>query len=574
MVSLQGECIFTGFACGRVFVLRHGVPDISHERTSCAQEADSELRKYEEARKVVSDQLHALMKQALSNDESTILEAQSFMLSDPEYMAAIRSLITKEHLSAPAAVESASSHFIQTMSQVNASLFKENISDIQDIASRLIAALTEERPADLRSLTEKSVVIADTLLPSELLSADRSLISAICMDRGGSASHVAILARAMGIPCITALNDGSLRASTGTYAALDASRGILWLDPDEETVHRVLSLKEDFRKEHSRLISQSTLPAVTTDGVEIRLECNLESLDDVPQALTNGARGAGLFRTEFLVLEQGRICSEDEQTEIYSTLAQQFRDHGQVTIRTFDIGSDKVLKGHGVREANPALGCRAVRFLMAHKDIFRSQLRAILRSSAGGGVRVMFPMVSGPDELDEVLSFFETVKSECRQEGIVFDEGIKAGVMIEVPSAALTSDALASRVSFFSAGTNDLTQYTLAADRTNEKTCGLYKEYHPAVLRLLKFTADAAERNGISVSMCGEMAAQERLIPLAAGLGYRTLSMNPSSLPDARKVIRHMNYAACQALAKKALGMTNCRDIEKILDEFYERLGN
>ena len=557
--------IFGGYACMEAFVVRHSRPVFSHERTKDESQAKVELKRYEEACRTVDEALHALMTGA-DDDRNTILEAQCFMLYDPEFTSTISHLILDERYNAPHAVESAASMVIDRLSS-NVEMFRENIADIQDIASRLVSVLTQESLADLRGLCRRSVIVADTILPSELLSLDPSLIGAICLDGGGPTSHVAILARAMDIPCVFALRDASRKVTGGSLVALDAFQAVLYVDPDEDTVSRIRKAMEHQRMQELEMEEDAVLPAMTRDGVHIHLECNIEGLDFVDGALKNGAEGVGLFRTEFLLMGDHEY-DEDEQVGIYREVARRFARRGDVTIRTYDMGADKFVKGLGDEEANPALGLRAVRFCMSHEDMFRTQLRAILRASAEGGIRIMFPMISSVDELDEVLSFFNEVKLECRAQGLRFDEDMPVGTMIEVPSAAITSDLLAGRVDFFSVGTNDLTQYTVAVDRGNEKTAYLYKECHSAMLRLLDLTRRNADAAAIDLAICGEMAGNPDLIPLVVGLGYRRLSMNPASLLPARRLIRGMECRKAEELAKKALDMTSCRDVEALLEKF------
>lgn len=573
MQVLQGKSIFTGYVCLKALSIRHDRPVFSHEKCKNDEECKAELASFRNACAEVVATLHQLMDKAGGDEEVSILEAQSFMVQDPEFHREIAHLISCGHYKAAPAVEIAAQNFINVLSSAGSSVSRENVSDIQDIAVRIISSLTKESLLRVR-LEEKSVLVADTILPSELMSLNKEYIAAICLDGGGQTSHVAILARAMNIPCIMGLKDASSLVKTGSLVALDAYTGTLYIDPDDETVKRINALHERSLAEEKELSEDAVLPAITKDGRRIYLECNIEGLDFVQPSLRNGAEGVGLFRTEFLLMEEGKTYSEDEQTAVYSRLARRFRSRGPVTIRTYDMGGDKIIKDMKSDEDNPVLGWRAVRFCMSEKEIFRTQLRAILRSSTSGRLQIMFPMISGSDELDSVLDYFEEVKEECRKEGIAFDEDMKVGTMIEVPSAAITSDILARKVDFFSVGTNDLTQYTIAVDRGNEKISYLYKEYHIALLRLLRLTAENAHKEGIGLSICGEMAGNPFYIPLVIGLGYDTLSMNPASLLNARKLIRSINYSDCLTLAKEAGNMTSCRDIEKLLEKFHAEIGD
>lgn len=552
--------------------VRHDRPVFAQEKCKDSEECKTELAAFHNACSQVVSALHQLMVKASGDDEVSILEAQSFMVQDPEFHRQIIRLITEEHYKAGPAVEAAAQNLINMLASSLTHGARENISDIQDIAVRIISCLTKESLLKLR-LEEKSVLVADTILPSELMSLNREYIAAICLDGGAQTSHVAILARAMNIPCIMGLREASSLVSTGDMVALDACSGILYINPDEETSRRIELLRAYAQAEEKEMSEEAVLPAITKDGRRIYLECNIEGLDFVQTGLRNGAEGVGLFRTEFLLMEEGKTCSEEEQTAVYGKLAAMFGKRGSVTIRTYDVGGDKIVKDMQGGEDNPVLGWRAVRFCMSRKDIFRTQIKSILRASAKGKIRIMFPMISGSDELDEVIAFFNEVRQECRNEGLAFDENMKVGTMIEVPSAALASDILARKVDFFSVGTNDLTQYTIAVDRGNEKTAYLYKEHHIALLRLLRLTAENAKKEDIGLAICGEMAGNPLYIPLVIGLGYNTLSMNPASLLNARKIIRSINYSDCLSLAKEALNMTSCRDIEKLLEKFHAEIG-
>lgn len=574
METIQGIAVSGGYCIGKALVYRHGQVRVSYEMTVSADEAKDEIRRFSEASDSVYDEISALLSEKRTKEEISLLESQLFMIRDPEFVQSVHEYINLEHYNAGWAVESAANKIITTLNAISSPLFRERIADIQEIASRIIGALDQSDSSPL-SLDEPSIVVADTLLPFEFLSVNREYLLGIALESGGRTSHVAILARSLSIPCLMGLKDVTSAVADGGAVAMDAFKGDFYVSPDDTTIAFIKG-KEEKLAEYARTLEEDALlPAITKDGKRILLECNIEGTAALAPAVSAGAEGIGLFRTEFLLMDHsGDGNIEEASYSVYKEVASAFATRGPVTIRTYDIGGDKVVSDIGADEDNPVLGWRAVRFCMDRKDIFRSQLRAILRASVAGNIRIMFPMISGCEELDGVLAFFEEVKSECRLEGIPFDEEMKVGIMIEVPSAAVTSDLLARKVDFFSVGTNDLVQYTIAVDRGNSKIAYLYNTLHPGVLRLLKLTSDNAAKADIELAMCGEMAGDLFTLPLVIGLGYSTLSMTSASLLEARSLIRSISYESCKALATKALDMTSYADIQKLLEEFHAETGN
>ncbi len=549
-----------GFAVARAYILNHHTPTVEHSRIQSEEEAERELSAFQEAGRRVMKEIREEMAKSPSPDALAILESQLFMIDDPDFRGRVEGYIREGHRRAAWAVESAEGEIVEALSRLRSDSFRERISDIEDVSSRLIASITRSGHGG-PVIQDSSVLIADYLLPSEFLSLDLSLVKAIVLEKGGLTSHVAILSRAEGVPCLTSASSATRLVRKGSLVAFDGDEGAIYIDPDDEVLERIragLSGSAD---------TDTSLPAITLDGVEIAVEANIEDARSIEAVKRSGASGIGLFRTEFLLM--GGHGSD----QVYSQVAEKMKGCGDVCFRTYDIGGDKMVDGISENEENPVLGYRAVRLCMDRKDIFRPQLKAILKASVFGNVRIMFPMISGAGELDEVLSLFEDVKRECRSEGIAFDENIKVGIMIEVPSAAITADILARKVDFFSVGTNDLVQYTLAVDRGNEKIAHLYNRLHPAVLRLLKMTADAADEAGIELGICGEMAGDEMVTPLLVGLGYRNLSMNISSMARVKRLIRNISLADAQALAKRALNMTSYREISNLMEYFHAEIG-
>ena len=560
MIEKRGIGVFPGVVTGHAAVFRHTILDnVEHALT---ENPEIELSIFENAVKSVLAEIHKIKPH--SKEESDMLGIYEAMLSDPDYLALIQDNIKDRRYTASWAVEAATEKYVSALIALGDSYFAERITDIRDAEIRLLSAI-----AGISSdviVDKPSVIVADYLTPSELMQMDRSNVLGLMLDTGGLTSHVAILAHSEEIPAILGLGDISSIVEDDAVVAMDGKEGLVIIDPDEKTIRSFRARKGIATRTEKELREGATLPAETLDGHRIHLMCNIEGLEGLDGALSSGAEGIGLFRTEFLALQN--FGDEENKARIYEEVARRMGDSGPVTFRTYDLGGDKMADGM-ISEENPILGWRAVRFCMERKDIFRKQLISILRASAvSPSVRLMFPMISGSEELLEVLAFLDEVKAECRADGIPFDENMKIGTMIETPSAAITTDILADYVDFMSIGTNDLIQYTIAVDRGNERIAHLYRPLHPAVLRLMKYVVDEAKKKGVTVSICGEMAGNAEYAPLLVGLGFDELSMTAHSVLEVRKRIRTLNAESCVDFADNVLSLRDATSIERALKDY------
>ena len=560
MIEKRGIGVFPGVVTGHAAVFRHTILDnVEHALT---ENPEIELSIFENAVKSVLAEIHKIKPH--SKEESDMLGIYEAMLSDPDYLALIQDNIKDRRYTASWAVEAATEKYVSALIALGDSYFAERITDIRDAEVRLLSAI-----AGISSdviVDKPSVIVADYLTPSELMQMDRSNVLGLMLDTGGLTSHVAILAHSEEIPAILGLGDISSIVEDDAVVAMDGKEGLVIINPDEKTIRSFRARKGIATRTEKELREGATLPAETLDGHRIHLMCNIEGLEGLDGALSSGAEGIGLFRTEFLALQN--FGDEENKARIYEEVARRMGDSGPVTFRTYDLGGDKMADGMTAEE-NPILGWRAVRFCMERKDIFRKQLISILRASAvSPSVRLMFPMISGSEELLEVLAFLDEVKAECRADGIPFDENMKIGTMIETPSAAITTDILADYVDFMSIGTNDLIQYTIAVDRGNERIAHLYRPLHPAVLRLMKYVVDEAKKKGVTVSICGEMAGNAEYAPLLVGLGFDELSMTAHSVLEVRKRIRTLNAESCVDFADNVLSLRDATSIERALKDY------
>ena len=543
MKCYSGKCVYPGVAFGTAFLLQKTKIIIDE---SPAENFQLEWERFEDAKRLADAELELLFQrtlQELGEDEAGIIDVQRMILEDGDFIETVRTRIMDEACRAAHAVSRAGRHFYEIFAKLDDPYMKARAPDIADAAHRIVRILTLGK--EEIKLTQPSIVIADLLAPSEIVQLDKSLIRALVFRQGAANSHAAILARNLRIPSLIRTDITLDMEFNGLPAALDSHNGRLYIEPDKAVIQKLESLRESDRKEEAELEKLKYLPTVTADGQKINLFANIDRPEDLEAVLANGAEGIGIFRSEFLYLSRDDYPGEDEQFEAYRSVAEGMKGR-PVTIRTMDIGADKGISYFGLEpEENPALGFRAVRICFERPDIFRTQLRAIYRASAFGNISIMFPMIASLWELRRCKEAAANVREELAGEGISYGK-VPLGAMIETPAAALIADELAREADFFSVGTNDLTQYTLAVDRQNEKLTAYSDPHHPAVLKLLQLIAESACRAGIWAGICGELASDPELIEIFLQMGYIELSVSPGFIFKTRQKIRSIRVRGKQ----------------------------
>ncbi|HEX7652362.1 MAG TPA: phosphoenolpyruvate--protein phosphotransferase [Verrucomicrobiae bacterium] len=558
----KGEKVFHGIAVsagvcrGRILVL-HRARHIIARREIAEADLSSEVKRFEHALVRTRTQIKEVQRrvtQNMSSAEGDIFEAHLMMLEDRVVLDEVIRLIRDQKTNADYAFHTVAGRYAAAMEQVDDEYLRERAADMKDLTGRVLDNLLEVKDAfDLKHLSEPCILVAHDLSPSTTAQLDKKLVLGFATDIGGKTSHTAIMARSLDIPAVVGLKTLSEELESGAYVLLDGYNGTVVVNPTDRTLFEYGQLEKNKASLEEKLKEIIRQPAVTLDGKNIHLSANIEDQFDVEAVIQNGAEGVGLFRTEFLFINREQLPGEEDQYQVYRQVAAALKGQS-VIIRTLDLGGDKFASHLQIaKEVNPFLGWRAIRFCLAQPEMFRSQLRAILRASVEGNIKMMYPMISGLDEWNRATALLEECKAELRREQIPFDEQMEVGAMIEIPSAALIADALAKRVKFFSIGSNDLIQYTLAADRTNEKVSHLYEPTHPAILRLIKMTVDAAHQHGIWTGVCGEIGGDPVLVPLLLGLGVDELSCAPAVIPEVKYIIRRINLVEAQALATFAL---------------------
>jgi len=499
---------------------------------------------------------------AMGAKEGSIFDAHLLVLEDRTLIDEVVRTINEEKVNAEFAFHTVAERYASTLAAIEDDYLRERAGDMRDVTTRVLNNLLgKEDEVNLRQLDEPCIIISHDLTPSHTAQMDRNKVLGFGTDIGSRTSHTAIMARSLRIPAVVGLKSASQELQTGQYALLDGFNGVVVLNPTDQTLFEYGQLIRKQVTLQEKLRDILLKPAVTLDGHRVFLSANVEQAGDADSVTASGAEGVGLFRTEYLFINRDTLPTEEEQYQAYRQIAEALKPR-PVTIRTFDLGGDKFLSHLQVpNEMNPFLGWRAIRFCLAEKEVFRGQLRAILRASAHGNIRMMYPMISGLDELNQANALVEQYKGELRNEGVPYDEKLEIGAMIEIPSAALIADAMGRRVKFFSIGTNDLIQYALAVDRMNEKIAHLYEPTHPAIIRLIKATVDAARKNNISVSVCGEMAGEPVMTALLIGLGVDELSAAPPLVPQIKYMVRRLKISEALALAEFALNSESGADI-------------
>ena len=457
--------------------------------------------------------------------------------------------------------------YIKTFSKMDDEYLRERISDINDVGKRILRNLLGAKQMLLADLKEKVIIISYDLSPSDTAVMHRKNVIGFATDIGGRTSHTAIMAKALEITAVVGLEKITKVVKNGDILVIDGNRGLVIAEPQKKTLDKYHAEKKKYEKLERELMTLKNLPCETLDGHRIELSANIEMPEEIASVLRHGADGIGLYRSEFFYINRGDLPDEEEQFKAYAEVAKKMAPK-PVIIRTLDLGGDKFLSQLEIpREMNPFMGWRAIRFCLARPNIFKVQLRAILRASAFGNLKIMYPMISGIEELKQANAILDEVKSELKKKKIPFSQDVEVGAMIEIPSAALTSDIMAKEADFFSIGTNDLIQYALAVDRVNEKIAYLYEPAHPAVLRLIKFIIDSAHKEGIWVGMCGEMAGDPALTVILLGLGLDEFSTSPILLPEVKMIIRAFKLSEAKKLAKKALTFQTGKEIEEFARE-------
>ncbi|MDY3974651.1 MAG: phosphoenolpyruvate--protein phosphotransferase [Veillonella caviae] len=572
--KLTGISGARGVGAGVVYVYKQEaivVPNTTIEES----EVEREVAALEAAVETTVQQLESIKERArtaMGDAEAAIFEAHTLIVQDPSLSDGIKSLITSGHVSAAAATEQQINTFADMFLAMDDPYMRERGADIKDIGDRLLRNLLGMSPRDLAHLTGEVILVADDLTPSDTASLDKTVVQGIVTSSGGPTSHAAIMARTLEIPAVMGVGPIDSLVN-GTKAVVRGTEGEVLLAPSEEDFARYAEEAKAYRAHLQELKQSADLPSVTKDGKEILLFGNVGKAEDASHACHLGAEGIGLFRTEFLYMKNDALPTEDEQFEVYKKVAE--RLHGNpVIIRTMDIGGDKELKCLQLpNELNPFLGYRAIRISLDRTDIFKTQLRAILRASAFGGVQIMYPMIASIEEVKAANAVLEEAKAELRAEGIAFNEDLEVGIMVEIPSVAVAADLFASHVDFFSIGTNDLCQYTLAVDRMNEKIGHLYQPLHPAVLRLIKNTIDASHKVNHITGMCGEMAGDPLATMILIGLGLDEFSMSASSIPVIKDIMRSVTVEECKLMAEKALQMSTAKEISDYARATLEEKG-
>jgi len=569
MIKLKGVGASPGIVIGKAYVLDMTKLKISPKKI-LDEEVEVQINNFKEAVSRTEKEIIRVrdkVQEEMGEEYANIFEAHLLVLKDPLLIFEVSERIRKDHINVEYALWEVLEMITGNISGLEDEYMRERVVDIYDIGRRILENLMGTTSVPFWELKEDAIVIAHNLTPSDTSHMYQGKIIGFATDIGGQTSHTAIMARALEIPAVVGLRDISFRVKSGDILIIDGSHGVVIINPDEETIEEYERKKRLFDEFKAGLAWLRDLPGQTNDGYRIDIAANIELPEEVEVVINEGAEGIGLYRTEFLYLDRADLPDEEEQLEAYQQVISQMNPF-PVTIRTLDVGGDKFLSHLGTPpEVNPFLGLRAIRLCLRHKDMFKTQLRALLRASTFGRLRIMFPMISDLEELREAKKILDEVKQELKIEKICFDPNIELGAMIETPSAAMISDILANEVDFFSIGTNDLIQYTIAIDRVNEQLIHLYNPLHPAILRLINYTIESAHKRGKWVGMCGEMAGDPLFTVILVGMGLDELSMACTSIPKVKEVIRSINIPEAKELVQKILKLERADEIEGLLKE-------
>ena len=559
-----------GIVFGKALVLKEEKIVLDFQKIS-EDQIDAEVARFYAGREAAVEQLNSIHQRALKSlgeEKAAIFEGHLMILEDEELEEEIIDYLRSNKVNASVAASKIIDQQVEMLSEIDDEYLKERAGDIRDIGNRLIKNILGMHIVDLGDIAEESILVAYDLTPSETAQLNLEKVLGFITDIGGRTSHTSIMARSLELPAIVGTNDVTARVNTGDYLILDAVNNRVYVNPTQAEIDELKTLEAKLAEEKAELAKLKDLPAVTLDGHKVEVVANIGTIRDCEGAHRNGAEGVGLYRTEFLFMDRDQLPSEEEQFIAYKEVVEAMEGR-LVVLRTMDIGGDKELPYLNLpKEMNPFLGWRAVRIALDRREILHAQLRAVLRASAFGKLAVMFPMIISVEEIRELKSVLETLKAELRAEGKAFDENIQVGVMVETPSAAVNAKFLAKEVDFFSIGTNDLTQYTLAVDRGNELISHLYNPMSPSVLGLIKQVIDASHAEGKWTGMCGELAGDDRATLLLLGMGLDEFSMSAISVPHIKKLVRNVSYQEAKALADEALQKPTAAEIEQLIQAF------
>ena len=563
-IKLTGIAASDGIAIAPVYLLTE--PDLSFDR-STVEDAEVEAVRFDQAVEKATNEIteiRTIAESSLGAEEAQVFDAHLMFLSDPEFTGQIRNKIVDENVNAESALTDVSDMFIQMFSAMEDNAYmQERAADVKDVSTRVLAALLDVKLPSPSTISEEVVIVAHDLTPSDTAQLNKQYVKAFVTNIGGRTSHSAIMARSLEIPAIVGTQSIVSEVKDGDLVIIDALEGEIIVHPTEEQIAKYTAKAEEFEQQKAEWAKLVNAESVTKDGHKIEIAANIGTPKDVDAVIANGAEAIGLYRTEFLYMDSSDFPTEDEQYEAYSKVLKDL-DGKAVVVRTMDIGGDKELPYLELpEEMNPFLGYRAIRISLDRQEMFKTQLRALLRSSVHGKLCIMFPMIATLDEFRSAKSLLLEVKEELIAEGVEVSDDIQVGIMVEIPAAAMLADQFAKEVDFFSIGTNDLIQYSMAADRMNERVSYLYQPYNPSILRLIKNVIDASHAEGKWTGMCGEMAGDQTAVPLLLGLGLDEFSMSASSVLKTRSLVSRLNLSDMQELANKAVN--ECTTAEEVV---------
>jgi phosphoenolpyruvate-protein phosphotransferase (PTS system enzyme I) len=575
-IALKGIGVSPGIAIEQVQLLAHAESDLVVQRRITEEQIPFEITRLEEALIATREQIKVIQRQVaevMGDDHATIFDAHLLVVDDRTFIEDVIKSIKKELTNVDPLLKSVADHYADMLAKVNDSYLSERAADIRDVTRRILANLAGESLNKMAQVSEPCIVVSHDLSPSDTACIDKQFVHGFVTDLGSSTSHTAIMARALEVPAVVGLHNVTATVAPGDLLLIDGSRGMVFINPTEER------LKEYQRRSEAQLHILGELDSLrdkapeTVDGYYVPISANIELLDELDSVEARGAKGIGLFRTEFLFLSSAELPDEEQQFQAYRAAALSQKG-SSVVIRTLDLGADKLPVSMEIAsEVNPFLGDRAIRLCLARPNLFKTQLRAILRASGEcKNIRMMYPMISCVQEVLEANHHLEDCKRDLQREGITFNNEIEVGTMIEVPSAALIADLIAPHVSFFSIGTNDLIQYTMAVDRGNETVAHLYKPTHIAIVRLIDHIVKVSHKYGLWTCVCGQMAADPTLVPLLVGLGVDELSVSPSQAPLVKDVIRKLCYVDATELAQTALSSESAEHVKELCLQLIRKI--